>query len=212
MKNLNTIILGVLVVAVGVLYYLHFSSQSFADKLSEAQSSGEFTPEGIAFINTDSLFENYDKYQDMSEDYENKAKNLEAEFQNRAQGLQREVANYQQTRNNLTIGQARAVEEDLMNKEQNLRQYQQSLQQQLLQDENKMINELFNGVTEYLNEYGKKHNLQVVLTYSTSNRNILFASDSLDITKSIVKGLNNKYNKGQVKAPASADTTSVSGE
>ncbi len=89
MKNLNTILLGVLVVAVGVLYYLHFSGPSAEDNAGTGISSG-VSPEGIVFINTDSLFQKYDKYKVMSDEYQEKAKGLEAEFQNRAQGLQRE--------------------------------------------------------------------------------------------------------------------------
>ena len=208
MKNLNTILIGVLVVAVGVLYYLHFAGSGDGN-VTKSEISGVSPVEGVVYVNTDSLFKNYEKYKELSEQYQAKAQSLEAEFQNRAQGLQQEVANYQQTRNNLTIGQARAVEEDLVKKEQNLMQYQQSLQQQLLQEEADMINELYDGVTEYLKEYGGENNLQVVLTYSGANRNILFASDSLDITETIVNGLNQQYQSGDMSTATEADTTSV---
>lgn len=205
MKNLNTILIGILIVAVGVLYFIQFSSAPAASQESATSDSGP-VPEGVVFVNTDSLFENYDKYQALSKQYETKAQSLQTEYQNRAEGLQREVANYQQTRNNLTIGQARAVEEDLVKKEQNLMQYQQSLQQQLMQEESTMINDLYDGIQKYLDKYGKENNIQVVLTYSNSNRNVLFANDALDITKTIVEGLNQSYNNGSM---VSADTTAV---
>ena len=208
MKNLNTILISVLVVAVGVLYYLQFAG-SGEDNVTKNEIAGVSQVQGVVFVNTDSLFANYEKYEELSTQYQSKAQSLEAEFQNRAQGLQREVANYQQTRSNLTIGQARAVEEDLVKKEQNLMQYQQSLQQQLLQEEADMINELYAGVTDYLKQYGGENDLQVVLTYSGANRNILFASDSLDITEAIVAGLNEQYQAGGMPEATPADTTAT---
>jgi outer membrane protein len=118
---------------------------------------------------------------------------LNAEYQNRAEGLQKEISNFQTTAGNMTISQARAVEEDLRKKQQNLMMYQEQLGQQLMQEEASMNSDLYDKVSEYLQDYGKNKNLQIVLTY-TKGSGVLYANDSLDITKEVIVGLNEAYN------------------
>ena len=141
MTNKASLILNVvLLIAVGVLYFLYFSGQEgIAD--DEPVSSGKDITfsnldNAIAYINSDSLLTNYEYFKQELEKLEQKREKLETEFQNRAQGLQGEIDNFQRTASNMTIGQARAVEEDLMKKQQNLRVYQENLSQRLGTDNN----------------------------------------------------------------------------
>ena len=196
----------VLVIAVAVLFYLHFSengNQKIENQLDAALNKDL----KVAYINSDSLLNNYEFFKEMENKLEEKRKKLEAEFQNRAQGLQSEINNFQQSAGNMTISQARAVEEDLLKKQQNLRQYQDQLTQQLLNEEAEINERLYNKVSEYLKEYGSRNNLELVLTYQKGS-GVLYANDSLNITTEVVKGLNELYTKGdEEKATASSDTT-----
>lgn len=210
MKNLSLILNGVLAVAVIVLYVLHFNNKNADQTPAEerAESQGEIIPK-IAYVNSDTLLENYDFFKDKRAELEEQQKKLEGEFQNRARGLENEIANFQQSANNMTISQARAVEEDLMRKRQNLMQYQQNLSTQLQQAEAEVSEELYDNVAEYLKEYGKEKDFELVLTY-TKGSGVLYASDSLDITRQVIAGLNEKYkNPGDTIEPATpkADST-----
>ena len=80
-------------------------------------------------------------------------------------------------------------------------QYQQTLSQNLAGEEAKMNEELYNRVSEYLQEYGKTHNYQLVLTYQRGS-GVLFANDSLNITQNIISGLNNAYAQQQADSTA----------
>lgn len=210
MKNLSLILNGVLAVAVIVLYVLHFNNKNADQTPAEerAESQGEVIPK-IAYVNSDTLLEHYDFFKDKRAELEEKQKKLEGEFQNRARGLENEIANFQQTAGNMTISQARAIEEDLMRKRQNLMQYQQNLSTELQQAEAEVSEELYDNVAEYLKEYGKEKDFEVVLTY-TKGSGVLYASDSLDITRQVISGLNEKYkNPGGTTQPATpqADST-----
>ena len=121
---------------------------------------------------------------------------LNVEYQNRAEGLQKEINNFQSTAGNMTISQARAVEEDLQKKQQNLMMYQDQLRQQLMQEEAKMNTELYDKVSDYLQDYGLDKNLQIVLTY-TKGSGVLYANEGLDITDQILSGLNDAYDVEQ---------------
>ena len=191
MKNLSLILNGVLFVAVIVLFILHFSSNK--DQIQESTATLVAPlPVNIAYINSDTLLNNYEFSKIAAGELENKKDELQAEYENRARGLQSEIENFQRNAQNMTMAQARAVEEDLTKKQQNLMRYQETLTQTLVQEEAKISNELYDKVADYLRDYGISNNYQLVLTYQKGS-GVLYANDSLNITRQIVEGLNQAY-------------------
>ena len=174
-----------------VLYFLHFSGQPSKSEPSAAIIGNSF-PLSIAYINSDTLLTNYEFSKVAAGELENKKDELQAEYENRARGLQTEITNFQQNAQNMTIAQARAIEEDLTKKQQNLMRYQETLTQTLVQEEAKISNELYDKVSNYLRDYGIANNYQLVLTYQKGS-GVLYANDSLNITQQIVSGLNEAY-------------------
>lgn len=202
MKNLSLALNGVLLVAVAVLYYLHFSSGS-SGASSASLSSGPSNIK-VAYINSDTVLKYYDYFKVNRDRLESKGKKLDQDLRNRAENLQKDIESYQRNVGNLTIGQAKAIEEDLAKKQQNLRMYQESLSQELMVDESKMNQDLYAKVTAFLKKYGQENGLQVVLKYDPSS-DLLFGGDSLDITQEVIKGLNEAYKSEKAATPA--DTT-----
>lgn len=183
-------------VLVAILYVDKFSGGKSGssgilsvESASESGNSGELK---IAYINSDSLLANYEYFKEMNAQLEEKGKKLQGEFNNRVQGLQREVESFQRTVDGMTIAQARAAEEDLVRKQQNLQQYEQTLSLELRNEEARLTNELYDKVAEYLAEYGKAREINIILTY-TKGSGVIYANEGLDITKDAIKGLNEKY-------------------
>jgi len=203
MKNISLILNGVLLVAVAILYYLHFSSSSPAQTASTSAS----TDLKFAYINSDSVLEHYEYFKVNRDKLEAKRKKLDQDMRNRAQSLQNDYEAYQRNLSNLTIGQAKAVEEDLGKKQQNLELYGQSLQQEMMNEQSKVNTELYAKVTQYLKKYGQENGLQVVLKFDPSS-DLLFGGDSLDITKQVVAGLNEDYkNESAIGGDVKKDST-----
>lgn len=202
MKNASLVLNGVLLVAVAVLYYLHFSSKSPA-----SSSSGDAVPSdlSIAYINSDSVLKYYDFFKENKEKLEAKGKKLDQDLQTRAQSLQRDIEAYQKNYGSLTIGQAKAIEEDLGKKQQNLQMYQRSLEQELMGEQAKMNENLYSKVTEFLKQYGKDKSLQVVLKFDPSS-DVLYGNSAIDITQDVIKGLNDTYKLDQTTAKSKADS------
>ncbi len=202
MKNASLILNAVLIIAVGVLYYLHFSSTAVAP---EATSMSEGPLQSIVYLNADTLLENYDFFKESKAKLEEKTKQLEAEYTNRASGLQKEIADFQRNAKSLTITQGKALQKDLMTKEQNLRMYQETLTQELVQEETKINTKLFENLTEYLKEYGTKNDVSLVLKYNRGS-DVLFASEGLDITDKVTKGLNAEYQQSKKDSTSTSET------
>ncbi|MGE0590329.1 MAG: OmpH family outer membrane protein, partial [Cyclobacteriaceae bacterium] len=112
---------------------------------------------------------------------------------------------YQNTVSNLTIGQAKAIEEDLTKKQQNLRMYQESLAQELAVEEGKLTQDLYEKITNYLKKYGNENGIHAVFKFDPSS-DLLYAGEVMDITNDVVAGLNDEY-KATVSQPADSTKT-----
>ncbi len=204
MKVLSLVLNVVLLLAVIYLYVLHFTGNTEVPGEEPATiTASAGTMPRIAYVNSDTLLANYRFFQTKREELEKKAEDLQKEYENRARGLQNEIATFQQNAGGMTMNQARAVEEDLRKKQQNLLQYQQNLSNQLLQEETKVNDDLYERVSDFLEGYGKNRDFKLVLTY-TKNSGVLYADDSLDITQQVVQGLNQDY---EVATPADSTAT-----
>lgn len=206
MKNLSIGLNVALLIAVAVLYYLHFASPS--SKTNSAGKNGVLLQDAkIAFINADSVLKYYSFLEVNKKELEAKGSKLEQDFRDRAQSLQNDVNQYQRTVNNMTFGQAKAAEEDLAKKQQNLQMYQQRLQQELAIEEGKLNRELYERITKFLKGYASQNNLQVVLKYDPTS-DVLFGGETLDITQAVIDGLNTEY-KNEKEGNVKSDTTKV---
>ncbi len=215
MKNLSLILNIILFVAVGILYYLQLTGIEVKPEETPVTASDSIMPEKvtIAYINEDSLLENYAYFQELASDLEEKRKNMEANYTSRAQGLQSEIENFQRSAGNMTINQARAVEEDLVRKQQNLRQYQETLSQDMMNEESRVNKQLYDRVTAFVEDYANREGITVVLNYRPGSV-LLYGHPGMNVTQEVVEGLNREYkgvNQGaRETTPALLDTTSNS--
>lgn len=205
MKNISLILNIVLLVAVGVLYFLHFKG-SGSSSSSGFSSSGSAIDSKIAYIRTDSLMMNYEFVKTGQKQFQDKGEKLNQEYRNRALGLQGEIDNYQRSRGNLTISQDRALQEDLTKKQQNLQLYQQSLQQDMMEEESKMTQEIYDRLTSYLKKYSEEKGIEVVIKFDPTS-DMLYGNAGLDVTKDVVTGLNDEYNIEKAGGKVKADST-----
>jgi outer membrane protein len=209
MKNLSLILNAVLLVAVGILFFLHFSGKKSPASGGDT-SAGTTLPSElkVAYINSDSVLQNYDYLKANRVQIEAKTKKIEQEYRNRAQGLQNEITAYQRNVNSMTLGQVKAVEEDLGKKQQNLQMYQQSISQQLMEEESKLNQDLYNRVTSYLKKYAAEKDLHFVLKFDVSS-DVLYAGEVLDVSQDVIKGLNAEYQQEKAGGAAAVknDTT-----
>ena len=135
---------------------------------------------------------------------------MENDYTMKAQGLQKEFEGFQRTAGNMTMNQARAVEEDLMQKRQNLMLLQEKMGQDLLKAESEVNTELYNKVSAYLERYAKENGFALILNVKRGNA-ILYGDQGMDITDVIVKGLNEEHNsKGTTPQVPSTETDTTS--
>lgn len=158
-------------------------------------SSTAGAAEGIVYVNSDSLLSNYDYYKAVRDKFQEKSKKAQADLTAKGTAFQREVAAYQQGAANLSAEQRATTEERLARKQQELATYNQNAGNALANEEAAENDKLYNKVSDYLKVYAKSKGYKIVLTYSKSNPAVLYADESLDVTKAVVDGLNADYKK-----------------
>jgi outer membrane protein len=198
MKYLSYIINGVLALAIAVLYYFYFAGTVGGVKHSKGQPPDLHNQKGsaIVFINIDTLLNNYDYYFDMRDEFGNKQQELEAELNSKGKIYEQSALDYQNKvqKGLVTRREAAELEQQLLVEQQNLLQLRDELTMQLQEEEQVRNRRLIDKIMEYLKNYNKDYNYQYIFS-SSFGSNILFASDSLDITYSVLEGLNKSYNE-----------------
>lgn len=199
---------GVLALAT-VLFYS--CDQKTSTSSPEAVSSGEGMEASdmkVAFVYTDSVINKYDYFKKMSEEITAKGKRFDSDLQSRARGFEQEIATFQQTGGNMTPNQARAKQDELVQKEQNLMTYRNNLMQELSADEAKMMNDIYEQVQSFIKEYAAENKIDIILSYTRGGA-MWYANDAIDVTASVIDGLNKKYaGSSTVTAPTAADSVS----
>lgn len=161
---------------------------------TKAVASDKKTEE-IVFVNSDSLVANADFYKDIREKLESKSKKAQTDLTAKGNAFQREVAEYRQNAQTMSADQRAVTEQRLARKQQELEAFNQNASSALANESSTENAKLYDKVADYLKGYAKEKGYKLVLTYSKANPSVLFADESLDVTKEVTTGLNEAYKK-----------------
>jgi outer membrane protein len=186
-KNMNKIALVIIALSISLV-----SCNKPAAEVKEVKT---------AYVDTSVLMKEYTEAKDLEAKYkaksEEKGRQLEAEinrFKQEAAGFQAQAQ---------ANGQAWAQQKgaELQKREQQLGAAQQQLAQELQQESGKEMDSLVSGVKKFIKTYGKEKGYSYI--YGTGDAaSILYAEDKYDITKEIIKELNDKYKSAAPKEEA----------
>ncbi|MCK4630231.1 MAG: OmpH family outer membrane protein [Bacteroidales bacterium] len=197
MKRVNLIINIVLVIAVGVLFVLHFTGNGKSKPLQTEEKfvENDGTEKGeIAYINIDTLMNNMDMFFDVRNQLIDKQKSSEAELNSRSKDFEREATDFQEKvrKGLVTRSRAQEIEQELYREQQDLIGLKDKLSLELAEEEQVLNRQLIYYITDYLKEYNIDNNYQFIISNSLAGP-LLYASNKQDITNDVVKGINEKY-------------------
>jgi outer membrane protein len=191
MKNFSNLLNVVLLAAVAVLYYLHFSARQ---ELSATLPAVALKGANIVFVNSDSLLDQYDFFKNKKAEFDGQQEKVQSALKAESDQLKKEVTEYQQKAATMTDQQRQQTEEKLGMKQQQIMKKKDEMVSMLDDEQAKTNDELHAKLVAFMKEYNKKKNYSFILGYQKGG-GILFANDSLDITKEIITGLNKAYEK-----------------
>jgi outer membrane protein len=157
-------------------------------------SSGELLKSEIAYVQIDTLLSKYEFYKEVQETMLKKKQMLESELNKQAGQFQKKAVDFQEKvqRQLLTSRQAEEMQQQLGQEQQGLSLLKDKMSYQLMGDEQIMNRQIYDSIQSYLKEFNKRHSYKMILT-SASGSPVLWADKGLDITDSLVVGLNSRY-------------------
>ena len=196
MKNINYVINGVLAIAVIILFGMQLSGEK-ETSVKKPVSTGNVSVMPIAYVNIDSLLQNYNYSKDMTEVILKKQESARANVTAKVRKLQTEMQDFQRKiENNAFLTQDRAQQEQqrLMSKQQELQELDNRLTQELMEEQQKLTEQLRDTIVSQLRVFnqveGKQY--QVILS-NTAGDNILLSDDAYNITAEVITYLNKNY-------------------
>lgn len=145
----------------------------------------------IAYVNIDSLEANYEYLKSEKLKFEQRQEGMKAELERSAMQMRNDYAAYQRKIQAGTISQAeaQATEKRLMQMQESLKTRDEALQVQLMKEQEEFNQKLQEQLDKVLADYNKDKKYDYILSYSKGG-SIMYANKSLDITKDVIKAMN----------------------
>ncbi|MCX6223730.1 MAG: OmpH family outer membrane protein [Bacteroidia bacterium] len=203
-ENSNRIISGVLVIAVIVLFVLHFSGKKEEPVENTLPQPGTLVGSineiKVAYVFVDSVLANYEYYKILTDRLLAKKSSLEKELTGKGDSFKKEVADFQYKvdKKLITSWDAEARQKQLTEQQQVLVNLQGDMQNKLAEDEQTVTVQLHDSVISAVNEVNRTKGYNLVLS-NTFGGGLLYADGYMNITKQVLDRLNESYRKSIAK-------------
>ncbi|HBH47666.1 MAG TPA: hypothetical protein DDX98_03460 [Bacteroidales bacterium] len=144
------------------------------------------------YVDVGLLMQEYKGMKAARGEYEQKVAQWQANADTLIEKFQNEIKAYEKERSKMTQREKELKEELLRNKQMQINQYQEAIQMKAREEEQLLTQNITNVVNDYVSEFGKSKGYKFILG-ATGQGNILYASESNNITQEIINGLNNEW-------------------
>lgn len=199
MKSGTIIFNAILLVLVGVLYYLHFSSQprvkAAQTNVKAAGEAAATTPEEfkIAYFEMDSLEASFAMVKDVKSELSRKEDAVTSELRRMEKSYQDKLGRYQAQAATMTQVQSESATKDMMQMQQQMQNRKQALDQEYQDFYMRKMKEVKTKIEDYLKAYNAEKGFSYILAYEPG---LFYYRDTVyDITDDLIKGLNETYKK-----------------
>lgn len=194
MKNGILILNVVLLVLVGVLFYLHFSGKnnpSVKVTGNSAASSANVSNFRIAYFEMDSVENSFQMVKDVKSELTRREESIGNELQQMEKNYRTKVAQYQAQGTNMTQVQSEMAQRDVMQMQQSMQSRRQSLEQEYQDLQMRKLKDVKTKIEDFLKKYNNDKGFTYIFAYEPG---IFYYKDTTyNITKDVIAGLNQQY-------------------
>ena len=197
MKNISLVLNAILILAVGILYYLHFATnKSTAVKAKSTVSTT--SPVGarppIAYVELDSLNERITFIKTKRKELESEQRAIENEWESGYRSLENQKNNFLKKGAAITQEEAQQFQGVLIQQQQQIDGKKQELNQKLSEKSFKFLEGIQKQLKDFLEEYNKEKNYMYIFTTGTGLDYMVYKDSALNITDDVIEGMNAKIN------------------
>ncbi len=200
MQKITPILLLLLVAAVIILYVDRYAGSqnpntaTAPDTTAAEFNQGKMGAARIGYIRYDSLVQGYEYHQELLSKLEAEARALRQDLDQKSQAFQENVTVLREQAGQLNQQQLQQAQQELQAKQQQLMQYRNERSQVLAEQQEKLTQLLRDDLTVVLDSIRQARKLDFILTKDRSS-DVLSARPAYDITETVVKALNQNYER-----------------
>ncbi|NAS32832.1 OmpH family outer membrane protein [Flavobacteriaceae bacterium R38] len=146
----------------------------------------------LVYVDVNKLLDGYERTKVEREAFTKKATTLKSNVDSLVVNWQTELKTYEKERSSMSKKEIELKQQLLSNKQQQINNYQQAIQKQIQEEEQKSTQTVINDINDYIKTYGKEHGHKIIFGASGAG-NIMYASESTDLTEKVLEGLNKNY-------------------
>lgn len=203
MKNASLVLNVVLLVAVAVLFYLHFSSGKRMEtaKVATANASDAKPASGdcrIAYFDMDSINNSFAMVKDVRAELSKEEANFSNTLARMQKSYNEKFTQFQsQAQAGMSSVESEKVNREIVQMQQRFATEKQQMEQRLQDLSMRKMQDVKTRVEDFLKDYNKDKCYSYILAYEPG---FMFYRDSAyDITGDVLKGLNDGYKKKEAK-------------
>jgi outer membrane protein len=182
----------VLLILIGVLFYLYFSSArkpgTTVEAVHDTASAGAFR---IAYFDMDSIEKNYDYLKNVKNELKSKENELNGQLTTLKNRYMSKVTKFQQEAQSMTQERQGTMQQDLMQEQKVIQNKEQAISSELQDESFKKMQDVNRTIEDFLKEYNRNKEYAYILGYQSGT--IYYKDTRYDITDAVIKGLNEKY-------------------
>jgi outer membrane protein len=192
----------ILLVAVAILYFLHFKSDkksTVSTTSSRNADSLAVKPLKIAYVDLDTIQEHYEYYKEKMTDFDRKKEKADRDLNSAFQKIENERITFIQKGNAITQIEAENFQREYTRKMESLEGQKRSMENNIQQEGVKTMEELKKKINDFLATYNSTRGYSYIFSYSSSINVLFYKDTTYNITTEVLAGLNDDYNKTKVK-------------
>lgn len=195
MKNALLVLNLVLLAAVGVLFYLHFSSKKSPETKPIASNKGSMSSADcrIAYFDMDSINNSFVLIKNVKNELSKEEEKINSTLANLQKNYNDRITHYQGQQQSMSAVESEKANREILQLQDRIRTTKQDMEQKYQDLYMRKMQDVKAKVEDYLKEYNKDKGFSYILAYEPGF--IFYRDSALNITSDVVIGLNEKYKK-----------------
>jgi len=191
MKNISLVLNIVLLILVGILFYLFFSSRNAQPSRTANDSTGNVANFTIAYFEMDSIEKQYEYVKYALEQLKAKETQISRELGTLENTYKKRLNELNQRGPYMTQSEGEAARQELAYMDQNYQNRKQTLEQEYFNQNEKLKSAIKKEIEDFLRDYNKNKGFSYIMA---NEPGLFYYRDTVyNITEDVVKGLNDKY-------------------
>lgn len=195
MKNILLALNIVLLLAVGVLYFLYFGKKNNTTKIASSNVEVDTHKDNcrIGYFEMDSLTNSYSMIKDVRSELSKEEDNMNREMQRLQRVYNDKLTQYQKQAQTMNQVESERANRDMLQLQDQIRGKQQEMEQRYQDLQMRKKQEIKNKIEGFLKDYNKDRHFAYIIAYEPG---MIFYRDTMfNITKDLLDGLNSQYKK-----------------